>query len=573
MSFIYTLLLGAVMVVFVIQFRPGSGGPMTGLSRKCVAKVRGTCIDERDWRAQRYLLRGQYDAPGMNWNKAAVDSLVERTLLEQEAKRLGVRVGEDDVMNELVRWRVHVTVPASMRAQARQLGIDPTGVRWTQFGTKEKPFDQQIFEKVVQSTTGQNTTEFVDSQIEEVTAARMIALVAERVKVGEVEAFEQYVYERSTTSVQWVRFEPRFFGDHFVAADKDAVGKWAEAHKKEVDDRAATLPKDQPTRLYDARQILLEAKKDAPADKKAEAKKKADDLLARIKKGEDIAKLAKDESADAATKDRGGRWEWVNLADQPAPVRDALAKAKPGDLFVAESENGFHVIRLDGVLEGTAAVAWPLYRDARGEELAQEASQKVADAVKGKLPVQIDAALQAKVDDAKKAGKSDADARALVAADETKARIEKAIDDVLGAMNGVGWQTDDHRPRVEQGSPYTVSGTPIPSAEDPTAIATAVDKLTKEAPFAGPITAGKDRYLVALTDRHAVTRDEFEKDKALFMGNMLGKKREDAIVNYLNSLRDLLNKDNYTLDQRYVTSETQKGAPGEAPPPPMPFDE
>jgi peptidyl-prolyl cis-trans isomerase D len=573
MSFIYTLLIGAVAVVFVIQFRPNADSPTAGLTKKCVAKVRGDCIDEREWKAQRYLLRGQYDAPGINWNKAAVDSLIERTLLEQEAKRLGIRVTEDDVMNELVRWRVHVMVPAAMRPQARQLGVDPSGIRWTQFGSKEKPFDQQIFEKVVQSTTGQNTTEFVDSQQEELVAARLLLLVAERVKVGDTEAFEQFVFERSTTALQWVKFDPKFFSDHFVAADKAAIEKWAGEHKKEVDDAAAALPKDDPKALFDARAIFIEGKKDDPF-KHTEAKKKADELADKIKKGEDFAKLAKDNSNDAATKEKGGRWDFSNLKDQPAEVRDALAKAKPGDTIVTESVNGYHVLKLTTMLDGNLAAAFPLYRKARAEELADDTSKKVADALKGKVPVVVDGALKAKVDEAMKAGKSEADATTQVVADETKARIQRAVDDVLAAMASTAWQTDENRPRLEQGSPYTIGQIPIPGAEDPSTITSALDKVTKEAPLAGPVKSGDDRYLLLLGDKHTATRDEFEKEKTLYTGIMLQKKREDAIVNYLTALRDSLNKDTLTIEQRYVAGENQKGAPGEAqaPPPEAPFE-
>jgi hypothetical protein len=57
------------------------------------------------------------------------------------------------------------------------------------------------------------------------------------------------------------------------------------------------------------------------------------------------------------------------------------------------------------------------------------------------------------------------------------------------------------------------------------------------------------------------------------VGIMLQKKREDAIVNYLTALRDGLNKETLTIEQKYVTSENAKGAPGEAPPPQeMPFE-
>jgi peptidyl-prolyl cis-trans isomerase D len=567
MSFIYTLLMGAVMVVFVVQFRPNASSPTAGLLRKCVAKVRGTCVDEKDWRAQRYLLRGQYDAPSTNWNKAAVDSLVERTLLEQEAKRLGIRVSEDDVMNELVRWRVHVTVPVAMRPQARSLGVDPTGVRWTQFGTKENPFDQKVFDKVVNSTTGQNTTEFVDSQQQELVAARMIALVAERVKVGDAEAFEQFAHERATTTVQYAKFDPRFFAEHFVPTDKASLDKWIEAHKKEVDDKVAALPKDKPAQLFDAKVILVDAKKDTPAEKKAEAKKKAEGLLDKVKKGEDFAKLAKESSDDFLTKDKGGRLEWVNLAEQPAPVRDALAKAKAGEPLLVESDNGFHVLVLNAYFEGPAAVALPMYREARGEELAQEAAQRVSEALKGKLPVALDAALAPRVEEAKKSGKKDDEAKAFVVHEEQKNRLQKALEDVLVAMNGTAWQADDKRPRVELASPYTVSGQPIPLADDPSAIGKEVEKLTKEAPITAPIKSGKERYLVMLADRKPVTREEFDKEKTVYVGQMLAKKREDTIVNYVNSLRDTLNKDNFKVEERYTAGEGSKAAPGEAPPP------
>lgn len=572
MSFIYTLLMGAVIVVFVVQFRPNADSPVSGFSRKCVAKVRGTCVDEREWRAQRYLLHGQYDAPGTNWNKAAVDSLIERTLLEQEAKRLGIRVTEDDVMNELVRWRVHVTVPAAMRPQARSLGIDPSGVRWTQFGSKEKPFDQSVFEKVVQSTTGQNTTEFIDAQAQELVAARMILLVAQRVKVGDSEAFDQFVFERSTTSLKWIKLDDGFFAEHFVGADRAAIDKWAAEHKKEVDDAAAKLPKDAPNKLFDARHILIESNKDDAADKRAAAKKKADDLLALAKKGDDFGKLAKDNSADAATKDKGGRLEWVTLNDDP-PLRDALAKAKPGDTVVIETPKGFHVAQLTAVLDGNAAVAFPLYRAARAEELAEDTGKKLEAALKGKLPVQLDAALKAKVEDAKKAGKSEAEATAQVTGDEAKARIERAIEDVLAAMPSTPWLTDDRRPRLEIGSPFSAGGAPIPGADDPTAITTAVEKLSQDAPVVGPVKSGKDRFVLVYSDKHVATREEFEKEKAVYTGVMLAKKREDAIVNYLNSLRDGLNKDNLTVDQKYVATENAKGGPGEGAPPPAPFDE
>ncbi len=552
MSLIYSALMGAVIVVFVVQFRPGAESPISGLTQKCVAKVRGTCIDERDWRAQRYLLRGEYDAPGINWNKAAVDSLVERTLLEHEAKRLGLRVSEDDVMNELIRWRVHVTLPAAMRAQGRQMRVDPLGVRWVQFGTKEKPFDQQIFDKVVQGLTGQNPGQFVESQAQELLASRMIGLVVERVRVSDVEAFEQFKHDRSTTTLQYVKIDPKFFAEHFVPVEKAAIEKWAAEHKGEVDQAESKLPKEQEKRLLRARQILVESKKDDPADKRAEAKKKADELLAQVKKGEEFAKLAKDSSADLTTKDRGGEWGWTAGYEHPTELKDALAKAKAGDAFVVETERGFHVVQLVDRLDGTAAVAFPLYRDAKGEELAQQVADKIAAAAKPQFP--------AKGDDPAKA------------AEAAKASLQKAIDDALAGLTAVpdsGWQKDDRKPRVDETLPFVAGGNPIPGVDDPTPILDAADKLTKEAPLAGPIKAGDARLILALKDRHESTREEFEKEKSLYVGRLLDKKREDAVMNYLTSLREAHAKE-ITIEARYTESE-KAGAAGA--PPPMPMDD
>jgi peptidyl-prolyl cis-trans isomerase D len=569
MSVVYTLLMGGITLVFVLEFRPNTsgGGPLQGLSRKCVAKVRGTCIDEREWKAQRFLLRGESEATNKNWNKAALDSLIERTLLEQEADRLGIRVSEDEVMNELVRWRVHVTLPASMRPEASNLRVFD-GVRWTQFGTKDKPFDQQIFDKVVQNTTGQNPTEFIDQQQREVLAARVVDLVSSRVRVSDVEAFEQFRADRSNTTLQFVRFDPKFFGDRFVAPEPAAIDGWAAANKEAVDAREASLPKDQDRRVVDVARILVESKKDDPAEKRAEAKKKADDLLAKLKTGSDPSALVKDAGAGISS----SPMSWSVAADLGAPLRDGLAKLKVGDAAVIEVEDGFHVVRLEGRLDGRTAVAWPLYRDAKGAELAQQAVEKFAAAAKPKVPVAIDAALQPKVEELKKAGKSEADAKAQVVADETKIRFEAALDGVLDALAPKaksGWRSDDRRPQVDDSSPFAAGGSPFPGADDQTAVTSAVDALTTEAPFAGPLKVGDAHVVVVLRERHVATKEEFDKEKSAYLGRLLQKKREDAVINYVTSLREAASKQ-ITIEKRY-TDVDQKGGGSAAPP--MPGDE
>ena len=603
MSFVYTGLMAAVLVVFVVEFRPGSNSKVGSLSKNCVAKVRGQCVEDKEWRAQRYLLRGPYESQGTNFNKAAMDSLVERTLLEQEAARIGIRVTDDDVMNELIRGKVHVMLPASMRAQAHSLGvaelsdvgrIGEFGVRLSQFGTKEKPFDQQTFEKVVKHTTDQSVSEFTDSQLMELRAARVLDLVAERVRVSDAEAWDQYAADKSTSTIRYVRFDAGYFGDRFAELDQASLDKWADEHKADVDAREATMPKDQPRKLVHVRHVLFPIAKDATPEQKTEAKKKADDVLGKVKAGDDFAALAKDNSGDAATKDKGGVLEWSPGLE----FKGALDKLKPNEASIVEMDDGLHVVQLMSKLEGKASIAFPLFQKARGDELAKVAGDRLTEALKTKLPVQLDDALKAKVEEAKKSGKNEADATTQVLDDEARARTDKTLDEVLKAMapkepeppakkpeeakpgqpapvppppKVPAWQSDDRRPRVEESSAFNVNGSPVIGLMDQQTIVDAAGKLKKEAPVSATIKASNDYFVVVLKDRHEATKDEFAKDRPNYVGAMLAKKREDAVVDYVVALRDGLGKELW-IDERYVKDENKKAAPGEGQPPPMDDD-
>ncbi len=575
-SVIYTGLIGAVAVVFMIQFQPNSGGPVAEIIPKCVAKVRGTCIKEPEWRTQRYLLQGGSDKQLPNLNRVALDSLIERTLLIQEANRLGVRVAEDDVMNEIVRWRVYVTVPVALRPMMRNLGIDPFGMRFRQFGTKEKPFDQDTFNKVVNQFTGQNSSDFIDNQRNELLASRMLLLIAQRVHVSDPEAFEQFKQDTATTTLNYVRFSPAYMGDHFVAPDVAAIEKWAADHKAEVEAREKGFAPGTPKLLFDVRHVVFDTGKDGA--KKDEAKKKAEELKKQLEEGKtDFAKAAK-ASGDLATKDKGGALGF-RLPSELGALKESVLKLEVGKPTIVEAEDGVHVVELVAKLEGAAAVAFPLYKEARGVDLAKEAATRLEKALAGKLPVVLDDGLKKKVEDGKKSGKSEADATSAVTADETRGRLLKAIDDVLTAFATESktvspWAADERKPRVDETTPFGATGSPIPGAEDSKPIHEAAAKLTKEAPVGPAVVVGKDHVLLVLRDRHIATREEFDKDKVRYIGRLTAEKREDAITNYQQALKEGLAKGDLTIDPKY-SGEAKPGASGapiDDPPsaPPMP---
>ena len=79
---------------------------------------------------------------------------------------------------------------------------------------------------------------------------------------------------------------------------------------------------------------------------KEEAQKIAGQILARVKAGQDFAKLASDHSDDPTAKQRGGDLGFFDRTGMVKPFADAAFALKPGEVSsVVETEFGFHVIK------------------------------------------------------------------------------------------------------------------------------------------------------------------------------------------------------------------------------------
>ena len=103
--------------------------------------------------------------------------------------------------------------------------------------------------------------------------------------------------------------------------------------------------------LYKTRHILIQVAADATAEKKAEAKKEAEELLAKIKKGSDFAKLAEENSDDTGTATDGGKFDMINNDMVDESYRKAVLTLKAGQLHntVVESDFGYFIIKLESI--------------------------------------------------------------------------------------------------------------------------------------------------------------------------------------------------------------------------------
>jgi parvulin-like peptidyl-prolyl isomerase len=87
---------------------------------------------------------------------------------------------------------------------------------------------------------------------------------------------------------------------------------------------------------------LSQAKQDS-------ARKNAENILARVKAGEDIATLAKLCSEDQASKANGGQYSFLK-GDMVQELENWAFSAKAGEIDLVKTEYGYHVIKLEKML-------------------------------------------------------------------------------------------------------------------------------------------------------------------------------------------------------------------------------
>ena len=100
-----------------------------------------------------------------------------------------------------------------------------------------------------------------------------------------------------------------------------------------------------------ASHILISANKDMPAAQKNAAKEKAEKLLAQLKKNpNDFAKLAKENSQDPGSAERGGDLDFFGKGMMVKPFEEAAYALKEGEISnLVQSDFGYHIIRLTAI--------------------------------------------------------------------------------------------------------------------------------------------------------------------------------------------------------------------------------
>lgn len=556
-SAVYGAVIVATVLVFILGFNPSAGKKLGSINEACAARVRGNCIEPKAHRAAYRLAFGQRGAPGMKQQTASrfiLEGLVERELLIGEAERLGLTVSEDEITNSIFHGDIYLSLPADNQQAQRQIGFDngkTSADRLVPNGFKNKDtkaFDLKVYERNIKQLVNRSPAEFREWQARELLAAKMRDLIKAPVRIADDEAFSRYVEERSTSIVNYIVVRKGWIEKYGISSEGKDVDAWQK-------DNGAKI-------MVPVRHILVKGDKSKPEEIEA-AKKKAEGILERIKKGEDFGKLAKEFSDDPGSKDKGGQYPGESVESFVPEFKTSVAALKPGELDqkLVQTQFGFHIIKRDPATKEDIIKA---YKQSKSDEIAKSMAKDINEDMKGGKTAAdaIDAAIkkfgkyQPKVGGEKPSG-GDAGAAAGDKRDggaAATATAEAAAPEVFTPA------TDPLRPQLLTTSAFNRGGEPIPAISGE-----ATESIIKFA-FGGkpndvaaePVHTDDGYIVVQVKDRKPATKEEFEKERETYSLMLLQAKQAEALTYYVRRLREA-SKTEIKIDENNVF-----GAKGDA---------
>lgn len=360
-SWIIIFLLGVIILAFIVFY---GGGKYGDQGSPDVAQVNGEAITEREFETQyqravdryRDLLKGSLTPEmlkSLNIKHTLLDELIQKRLLLQEARRLGLTVTD----NEL----------ASFLSSQPEFQI---GGRFN----KERYIDLLRANRLTPA-------EFEEEQRDDLIIQRLYGLILDSVQVPEAEVRNRYRIEQEKLDLNFIRLPLSQFVSEAKVTDED-IKKFYDRNKEtlkeplKVQVEYRVYPFDQfassaqvtdkeienyyqayrDSKFHTPKQVKLRIisvriTPQADAKQKEAARARANRLLADARSGKDFAALAKKESDDP-TASKGGEVGWVTQGQLP-PALDkvvfSLAKGAISD--VIETPGGLQIVKVEDVKE------------------------------------------------------------------------------------------------------------------------------------------------------------------------------------------------------------------------------
>lgn len=354
-SWLIKVALGGIIIVFIFWYGWTGTGEKT---RNYAASVNGTEISGPLFRSiyesELEKIRQRFKGPvpkelmeKLGLKEKVLDSLVDQALLTQEAKRLGLFVTTEDLVDNI----------RSNRSFQRNGVFDPTIYRESLRTIKLTPelYEDLQTKQLLAMQLVQLLTDGVKTDPEElkrlwhfqhdklVLSVLQIKPEQEKSTVdpGKLESFfkkHQSQYEiPPTVRVDYVLFSWRDVAKK-LAVNDDEIKSYYDLHPKEF---------ITPERVR-VRHILVKTPPDADEKLREEALKKAQEILARIKGGEPFEKVAAAESQDTASASKGGELGFLSRGTMDPAFEKAAFSQELGKVSdPVLTRNGYHLIEVE----------------------------------------------------------------------------------------------------------------------------------------------------------------------------------------------------------------------------------
>ena len=387
MIFLFLLIIPS-FVLFGVDRYQGSG------NEEKVARVDGSNITRSEWDAQH---RNEVDRIRQQ------SPNVDPTLLDSDAMRYAT-------LERLVRDRVLAAAAAKSNmtvSEERLTRIFAQDSGLAAFRTPDGKFDRETFQRV----TGRTPEQYEASMRADLATQQVLlgisgtAFTPPALAAATINAF----YD--SREIQVARFAPDSFASKVTISDadietyyKDHTAQFQapeqasieylvldlEAAKKNVSVNEADLKTyyEQNKARFGTKEerrashILITAPASASAADREKAKAKAEQLLAEVKKAPTtFADVARKNSQDPGSAEKGGDLDFVTRGAMVKPFDDAMFALKKGDISdVIETEFGYHIIRLTDIKPAVVPPFEQVRATIESDVRAQQATQEFAKA-------------------------------------------------------------------------------------------------------------------------------------------------------------------------------------------------
>jgi peptidyl-prolyl cis-trans isomerase D len=358
-SWFIALIIGAIAVVFILW---GVGGLKSPRLQE-VASVNGAPILMTAYIRQYNDLVRQYqefsqgelteeNLKAMRLKEQALNRLIDETLLLQGGARLGIRVSKAELQEQ---------------------------IRSYPFFQQGGHFDERLYQQVL-ARNRLNPTDFEAQERQRLLMQKIIRAITSFAKASEGELREFFQIARETVEVRYLVVSP----ERFLAAQRPSeaeIEKFYQEHQdqfrtperakvryllfraQDFQEKARPTPAEVADYIKDhgeefarpqviqVRQLLLTVPPKATAAERRRIENEAQALLRQVRMGADFAALAQKFSQDERSRDKGGDLGAVKRGQYPPEWDKAAFSLKKGEVGLARTPQGFHLLKLEEVKE------------------------------------------------------------------------------------------------------------------------------------------------------------------------------------------------------------------------------